>query len=183
MYQDTTVKLYRFNRDAFNANLIDFSQPGSYIELLDKVLVDGYVPVAVSGIIVEGGVATMTLSNHPFSQYNDHADDILEPQIGPILAISGATPSALNGEHRCLVAGEHTLTFETTAPDGNATGTITAKVPPLGWEKVYHDAVIHQAVYRSLNPLASGKMIHVTDDHAFTGWNAVSMRFARIMGL
>jgi hypothetical protein len=180
MYEDLTVKLYRYNTDGFDTQLVDFSQPGSYIELLDKVLVDGYTPVAVSDITVSSGVATMTITGHPFSRYNDHADDILEPQIGPILAISGATPSTLNGEHRCLVVDADTLAFETTAADGAATGTITARIPPLGWEKVYHDAGTHQAVYRSLNPLASGKMIHVTDDHTYSGWNTGSRYWARI---
>jgi hypothetical protein len=181
-YSDTTVKLYRYNTDGFAAQSIDFSQPGSYIELLDKVLVDGYAPVAALGITVSSGVATMTITGHPFIRYNNSVEDGSEPQIGPILSISGATPSELNGEHRCLITGGNTLTFETTAEDGAASGTITARIPPLGWEKVYHDAGTHKAVYRSLNPAASGKMIQVTDNHAFTGWNAVSMRFAKIVG-
>jgi hypothetical protein len=181
-YEDTSVKLYRHNKDNFSSHFVDFSVAGAYIEFLDYVLVDGYAVLSVYEITVSSGTATMNIIGHGLSRYNDHATDALDPQIGPILTVAGATPSELNGTHRCIIVDANTLTFATTAADGTATGTITARVPSLGWEKVYHDPVTHQAVYRSTDPNTSGIMLHVTDDHAFTGWNTGAAVWVRIQG-
>jgi hypothetical protein len=76
--------------------------------------------------------------------------------------ITGATPSALNGEKRIAVTGATTFTFDATGvSDQTATGTITAKMAPAGWEKVFSGT--NKAVYRSLSPFADRLYCRVDD--------------------
>ena len=111
---------------------------GDLIAALDACLITGFGPVTPTGITVSGGIATATLpSGQTFAQ---HA----------VVLISGATPSALNGEARVLTTSSTQITFATTAADGAATGTIGIRYAPVGgWEKVYTGT--NKAVYRSLD--------------------------------
>jgi hypothetical protein len=161
-YEDTSVKYMRFNRDNFVEP--DMSQPNSWIDVLNQVLCTGYGQKTLDTLVVSSGVATATISGgHGYSDYNDHADDALEERVGPILEIEGATPAGLNGEHRVTLVDANSFSFITTEADGAATGTITSKVPPLGWERTFYDSGNNQAVFKSTNPLVDEIFIHVED--------------------
>ncbi|UZZ64519.1 hypothetical protein [Curvibacter phage PCA1] len=138
---------------------------GSLIAILDAVLVNGWGAQAVSSIVVSGGIATVSFANPHSSMVN-----------GTIL-IAGATPAALNGEKRVLTSGAQTLTF--SAPgvaDGNASGSITSKVAPLGWVKLFSGT--NQAAYKSTVPESTGCVLAVTDTLAggatVTGYEAMT---------
>lgn len=108
---------------------------GTLISVLDACLVDGFGLKSVDSLVVAGNVATVTVSTghsmHP----------------GMVALISGATPSGLNGEKRVISTTTNTFTFATTGiSDQTATGTITTKVAPLGWDKVF--STTNVAVYR-----------------------------------
>ena len=98
--------------------------PGALITALDACLITGFGAVTATGVTVSGGIATVGVpSGQTFAQ---HA----------VVLISGATPSALNGEHRVLTSSSTQITFATTAADGAATGTIEIRYAPVGqWEK------------------------------------------------
>ncbi|MDS4057288.1 MAG: hypothetical protein RKP73_01790 [Candidatus Contendobacter sp.] len=108
---------------------------GSLISLLDACLKDGFGSVTLSSLVVASGVATATVNTgHGFDDY-------------AVILIAGATPSGLNGDKRITVTGANTFTFDATGiSNQTATGTITAKISPLGWEKVYSGT--NKAVYR-----------------------------------
>lgn len=108
---------------------------GTLIALLDAFLVTGFGQVTANGITVAGGVATASLQ--PGQGFSLHAN----------VQVAGATPAALNGVSRVIEATETSIKFPTSAPDGVATGSITLKVAPVGWQKVYSAA--NKAVYRS----------------------------------
>ena len=108
---------------------------GTLIALLDAFLVTGFGQVTANGITVAGGVATASLQ--PGQGFSLHAN----------VLVDGATPAALNGVSRVIEATETSIKFPTSAPDGVATGSITIKVAPVGWQKVYSAA--NKAVYRS----------------------------------
>ncbi len=108
---------------------------GTLIALLDAFLVTGFGQVTANSVTVAGGVATASLQ--PSQGFSLHANVLIE----------GATPAALNGVSRVIEATETSIKFPTTAPDGAATGTITIKVAPVGWQKAYSAA--NKAVYRS----------------------------------
>ena len=97
---------------------------GSLISLLDAVLVNGFNSKTVT-LSQTGGTATLSCSSHGFNVYD-------------VISISGANESAWNDEFRVLTTTTNTLTFaigsNTTSP---ATGTITAKIAPLGWTKPF----------------------------------------------
>jgi hypothetical protein len=125
MTEDTSVKIFSSSEAQLPSNISESA--GSLISVLDAVLVNGYGEVSVSSITVLSGVATVvTSTDHNFTQ------PFLIPTKKVIL-ISGATPSELNGEKRITVVDATTFTYETTSPDGSATGTITAKVAGAGW--------------------------------------------------
>ena len=123
---------------------------GSLIAVLDACLQDGFGLKAASGITVASGVATVSFANgHSF-----------EPDT--IALIAGATPGALNGEKVVLTTSTNTVTFAAPGvPDGAATGSITAKVAPAGWEKAFSGTNV--AAYRSLDPESTRMFLRVDD--------------------
>lgn len=116
---------------------------GSLISVLDAFLVTGFGVVTAQSVTVAGGIATATVQAG--SSFDKNC----------IVLVDGATPAALNGEQRVLTTSSTAITWATTAPNGTATGTITIKVAPVGgWEKKHTGT--NKAVYRSIDPLASG---------------------------
>lgn len=115
---------------------------GSLISVLDAFLVTGFGVVTAQSVTVAGGIATATVQ----------AGSSFDKDC--IVQVDGATPSALNGEQRVLTTSSTAITWATTAPNGAATGTITIKVAPVGWQKLYSGT--NKAVYRSIDPQASG---------------------------
>ena len=133
---------------------------GALITALDACLLTGFGAVTPTGITVSGGIATAAVpSGQSFAQ---HA----------VVLVSGATPSALNGEARVLTTSSTQITFATTAADGAASGTIEIRYAPVGqWEKVYTGT--NKAVYRSLDATGPRHYLRVDDTGA---------RFARVRG-
>lgn len=97
---------------------------GALVSLLDACLINGFNAKTVT-LAQSAGTATATCNSHGF-QPND------------VIVISGANEAAWNDEFRVLTAATNSFTFAiaagTTSP---ATGTITAKIAPLGWTKPF----------------------------------------------
>ena len=126
---------------------------GSLIAVLDACLVTGYASVNVSSIVVSSGVATVTTATgHGLSAVGT---------TGPCVRIEGATPAELNGDWRVAITGSTTFTFETAVSDQTATGGITTKRAPAGWEKVYSGT--NKAVYRSQDVTGTRLYLRVDD--------------------
>ena len=126
-----------------------YKQTGSVIALLDALLVTGWGAMTPQRIHVEGGVATVQCNA---------GDTFLEHVV---IEVSGAEQPALNGQHRVLTSAATSFTFATEAADGYATGTISIKAAPAGWEKVF--AGENKAVYRSAAPNAPGTFYQIDD--------------------
>lgn len=123
---------------------------GALVAVLDACLVTGFNTKTLSSLTVASGVATATVSaGHGFT----------DQAVG---LIAGATPSALNGECRITVTGSTTFTFPTTAADGTATGTITAKLAPAGWSKPFSGT--NKAVFSAVDVTATALYLRVQDD-------------------
>lgn len=99
---------------------------GSLLAVIDACLVTGFGLKSVTSITVASGVATVVLSSNNFVKHQ-------------VLLLEGATPAGLNGEKKVLnLTGASSFTFDATGiADGVASGTITAKVAPLGWLKAF----------------------------------------------
>ena len=99
-------------------------EAGAMQELLDAVLVDGYNPKTIT-ITRSGTTASASCTSHGF----------LAEQV---IAISGADQADYNGEFRITNVTTDGFDFTVAnSPTTPATGTITAKVAPLGWSIAY----------------------------------------------
>src|SRR5690606_10057831 len=138
---------------------------GSMINVLDACLVDGINIGAISSLTASGKTVTATFgSAHNLMQYQ-------------VIKITGANQSEFNSEHRILtVPNAQSVTFELAAMPSvtTATGTITASLPPLGWEKPFSSSNPNgggKAAYRSTNLLLPSRpFLRVVDelDPAYT---------------
>lgn len=131
---------------------LSYATAGTAIAMFDACLVNGWGVTTVTALEVENGVATMTFaSGHPFQRY-------------VVAEVAGATPSALNGQHRIISTTTNTASFEVTLADQTATGTITAKVAAAGWEKPF--SATNVGVYRSPKPSSTRLFFRVEDANA-----------------
>lgn len=143
----TTVK--HFHSAMIGAPVLS-GTAGSLIAVLDACLKDGFGLKTADSVVVSGGIATANFSTgHSF-----------EPDV--IALAAGATPSGLNGEKRVLTTTTNAITFDATGiADGTATGTITFKVAPAGWEKPFSGTNL--AVYRSADVTSTRMFLRVDD--------------------
>lgn len=148
-----------YTSDEANAPVLNNSN-GSFVALLDAVLVNGFNLKSVTSIVVAAGLATVTCSGHQFS-------------TGRRVQIAGATPSGLNGNQLITVVDANTFTYPTTVSAGTATGTITAKRPSLGWTKLYSGT--NKAVYQRTDAQATSMLLRVDD----TGSGVATTTYAR----
>lgn len=123
---------------------------GAIITVLDAVLKDGWGSVTVDSVVVASSVATVTRAAG------------ISFVLDQVVLMAGATPSGLNGEKRALSVTATTFTFDATGiSDQTATGTITAKVAPLGWDKPYSGTNL--AAYRPAD--VTGLRMYLRVDH------------------
>lgn len=123
---------------------------GALIGVLDAVLVNGFGLQTASNLVVSGGIATVNYgAGHPFT-------------VGTVALIAGAMPAGLNGEKRVLSTAANAMTFDATGiSDQTATGTITSKVAPAGWSKLYSGTNL--AAYKIISPQGTGCVLRVDD--------------------
>lgn len=156
---DTTVKW--FHSQMVGAPTLR-GQAGALIELFDACLVNGFDVKNINNLSVSNGIATAEISSgHGYL-------------IHSVINIQGVTGSlsALNDEWRVSSATATSLTFACPGlQDGSATGTITAMLAPVGWEKKYSGTNI--AVYKSTDFLSTGMFLRINDTDA---------RYARVRG-
>lgn len=154
---DTTVKHYR--SDMPGAPVLN-GVVGSKISQLDACLVTGYGLKAATSLVVASGIATLTFAGGASAAWQD-----------AVILVAGATNAALNGEQKVLSANTTTVTFATAEADGTDAGTVTFKIAPAGWEKVYSKTNV--AAYRSLSPEATKMFLRVDDTNP---------QFVRVVG-
>lgn len=124
---------------------------GSLIAVLDAFLVTGFGTKAVDSAQVTGGICRLSFTG------TSAAKEYCVIQVAGV-AGDGAV---LNGAQRVKVAASNYVEFLCDLPDGPLTGTITFKIAPLGWEKVF--ASTNVAVYRSASPEGTRVYLQVYD--------------------
>ena len=124
---------------------------GSLLVVLDAFLVSGFGLKSVdSGGTISGGVCRL-----PFSSGASAVDK------NAVILVAGAAPSGLNGEQKVTNFSTSWVEFKTSLPDGPVTGSVTFKIAPLGWEKVFTKTNV--AVYRPTDPAGTRPYIRVDD--------------------
>ncbi len=153
---------YTFRSSDAGASTLE-NTAGSLLTVLDAILVDGYNSKTVT-ITRSGTTATVNCTSHGFRN-------------GQILAISGANESDYNITARCTYVDANNVTYQVAnSPTTPATGTITAKVAPLGWTKAYTGT--NKTAYRQPTSGANGFYMRVDDtgttDAQFRGYETMS---------
>ena len=145
---DTSVK--HFHYDMLGSPVLN-GVAGAAIGLLDACLVTGWGLKSATSLVVSGGVATLSFSG-------THG-----AMLDMVILVEGVTGALtdLNGEQRVTALAAGQIKFATAAPDGTAAGTVTFKVAPAGWEKVF--SFTNGGVYRSLHPEATKKYMRIDD--------------------
>lgn len=156
---DTSVKFFNEN---FPGAPVLSGTAGAGLSVLDAVLVTGFGLRTATSLVVDGGVATITLPNH--AQNSALLYSVIE-----VAGVTG-TLAGLNGEQRVTAATATTLQFATAAADGTAVGTVTVKTAPLGFAKVYTGTNL--AAFRS-NDVTGRRMFLRVDD---SGASAMRVR-------
>lgn len=146
---DTSVKF--INSSQPGAPVLN-GTAGSLISVLDALLVTGWGLQTATSLVIAGGVATMTFSS-PFPAVVDS-----------VILVAGSSIAALNGEQKVTAVGSGAVSFATAAADGSASGTITAKMAPAGWAKVF--AGTNKAAYKSSDPTSNGMHLRIDDTDA-----------------
>ncbi len=128
---------------------------GALRALLKACLVDGFGAGAVATLTVSAGVATATYAGaHPF-------------KVGYVAQYAGATPAELNGDKVILSVTGTSVTFAAPGvPDGAATGTITSKAAPAGWQELFAGALSNVIALKPSVVEATGCVLRVDDTGA-----------------
>lgn len=126
---------------------------GSLIALLDACLVTGWGLKAVDSATISGGVCRLNF-----------ASGVSAAKPESVISVSGASPAGLNGEQKVTAAASAWVEFKTDLPDGAVTGSISFKMAPLGWEKVFSKTNV--AVYRPTDPASTRPYLRVDDTNA-----------------
>ncbi|MFM5241213.1 hypothetical protein [Aeromonas rivipollensis] len=147
---------------------------GALAALLKACLITGFGNLTVSSLAWDAalGCAVATIdSGHSYL-------------TDSVIAISGATPTAYNGEHRVKQVNATKVWFELDGgnPGSSATGTISIKIPGLGWTLLAESADGQTMIIRSPESVDQYPVCYHIDNTAFSGWTSgtLNYHFAKI---
>lgn len=142
------------------------STAGSLISLLDACLLNGFNAKSVVSAATAGGVCTLSVSVHNFSN-------------GRKVLVAGLTTSALNGVKKITVIDANTISYAAVGvADGAQAGTATVKRAPLGWTKLFGDT--QTGMYQRGDVSVSAYCLRVDDSttNAADGYSRASVVLA-----
>lgn len=141
---------------------------GSLLAVLDACLVNGFNSISITTLTQIGNIASATASGaHNFA-------------VGQWIEILGAGQAAYNGRFKVLSVAGVGFTFAVTGnPVSPATGTITARHPPAGWNRmsVGTNKTAYQTGAGSLN-----SWVQIEDGNPYTDSHA-TVRARMVTGL
>lgn len=143
---DTSVK--HFHNVMVGAPVLS-GTAGALIAVLDACLVTGFDTKSATSLVVAGGVATLSFSG-------SHS-----ATVDSVVLVAGSSIAALNGEQKVTAIGAGVVRFATAEADATASGTITFKMAPVGWAKVFSGTNL--AAYKSADPASTGMCVRVDD--------------------
>lgn len=143
--------IYTFDSTQSGAPVLS-GTAGALAALLKACLVDGFGAGAVSSLVVTGGVAKLTYAGvHPL-------------KVGSVARIAGATPSGLNGDKVITAVTTNSASFAASGiADGAATGTVTSRAAPAGWQVLFPGSLTDVLVLKPSVVEATGCMLRVDD--------------------
>lgn len=121
---------------------------GQMLKVLDAVLATGFNPQTATAVTGNTSSVTITFPG-------EHGYELKQ-----IVAITGASDENLNGRHRVLSRTRDTITIDAKGVT-SFTGTVVAKVAPLGFESLFGDTVALKRAYRSTNPEGTRTVLYL----------------------
>jgi len=138
------------------------SQHGQLTNLLKKVLITGFGLLAVDSLTYDSGTGEVTGT---ISAGHSYLKD-------SIILIEGADQTEYNGEQRVTWTSATQFRYVPAVVPAQtaATGTLSAKVAPIGWEVLFEDETGEVMILGSTDPDASNIKMRI-DNTAFSGWH------------
>lgn len=143
--------IYTFDSTQAGAPVLS-GTAGALATVLKACLVDGFGAGAVVSLVVTAGVAKATYSaSHPF-------------RVGAVGRFAGATPMGLNGDKLIVATTANSASFAAPGvPDGQATGSITSRMAPAGWQELFAGTATNVFVVKPSVVEATGCVLRVDD--------------------
>ena len=126
---------------------------GTLNAALKAFLVTGWGIKAVDSAAISNGVCRLNFASGRSAA-----------EVHSVIALSGASPAALNGEQRVTAVAAGWVEFKTDLPDGPVTGSLSFKMPSLGWEEVYNKTNV--SVFRPTDPSGTRPFLRIDDSNA-----------------
>lgn len=147
---DTSVK--HFGSFMGGAMPVMNAVAGSMEAIVYACLVTGIDTKPLVSLTVSGGIATAAYTG---------SHSATPESVVLIAGVTGALV-ALNGEQKIIAKpNAGSVQFATAAPDGTASGTITMKMAPLGWQRPFSGANL--GAYKSADPASTGMFLRMDD--------------------
>lgn len=146
--------IFTFDSSQVGAPVLSGSA-GALRAVIKACLVDGFAAGTVSTLTVASGVAVATFAGaHPY-------------RAGAVARFDGATPAGLNGNKVILSTTAGSVTFDAAGvADGAATGLITHKVAPAGWQELFAGTLTNVLCIKPSSIDASGCSLRLDDTGA-----------------
>lgn len=123
--------------------------PGSLINVIDAVGINGFGQVTAVSLVVTAGKAKITF------------DTDINFETNSVVLVSGVNVTSLNGEQYVVSKTTNSITYNTLEPDVTATGTIIVKYAPIGLTKPFTG--VSKAVYMFPSIEYSGYFVRIDD--------------------
>lgn len=145
---------------------------GSLIALLKSVLVTGFGIKSVSSLVYSSAAQTITATVAAGHKY----------LVDQVVELSGANESGFNGEFRVLSITSTNVVMgldNGTPSAASATGTLSMKIPSLGWAVEFEDAANYKIIFKRNDPASTPLRMYI-DNSAWSGWNNNSGFLAKV---
>lgn len=149
------------------------TNPGTLIALLKAILVTGFGNMALASASYDSAASTITLTTATTHAY----------LVDQIIEVSGANESGFNGEFRVVSVTSNKLVLALdngTPAAATATGTLTIKIPSLGWAVEFEDAANYKVIFKRTNASSTPVRLLV-DNSAWSGWNGNNGYIAKVI--
>ncbi len=148
------------------------TNPGSLIALLKAVLVTGFGIKSVSSLVYSSAAQTITATVAAGHKY----------LVDQIIELSGANESGFSGEFRVTSTTSTTVVMgldNGTPSASSATGSLSMKIPSLGWAIEFEDKVNYKIIFKRSDASATPIRLYV-DNSAWSGWNNYGGPLAKV---
>lgn len=145
---------------------------GSLIALLKSVLVTGFGIKSVSSLVYSSATQTITATVAAGHKY----------LVDQVVELSGANESGFNGEFRVLSITSTNVVMgldNGTPAAASATGTLSMKIPSLGWAVEFEDAANYKIIFKRTDPASTPLRMYI-DNSAWSGWNNYNGYLAKV---